>query len=164
MTTHSTLYEQDYHQWLNETVAAIKARRFSEVDWDNLVEELVDMGKADKNALLSNLKILLAHLLKLKVQSDAPWQMKRSWYNSVDEHRERVKDALESIPSLQTYLHEALLRSYAGARKLAVKEGSRANYGVRKPNEQEYPTQCPFSLAQLLDEDFYGETDSTENH
>ncbi len=157
-----TLYEYDSHQWLNETISAIQQRRFSDVDWDNLVEELIDMGKADKNALLSNIKILVAHLLKLTVQSDAPDQMKRSWYNSVDEHRERVQDALASIPSLQTYLPEAIRKSYTGARKLAIKEGKRASYGVRKPKESEYPQQCPFSLAQLLDEDFYGESSAEE--
>lgn len=151
-----TLYERDYHQWLNETISAIQQRRFSDVDWDNLVEELDDMGKADKNALLSNVKILVAHLLKLTVQHDAPAQMKGSWYNSVDEHRERVKDALESIPSLQNYLPEAVSKSYPGARKLAIKEGKRASYGVRQPKEREYPQQCPFSIEQVLDEDFYG--------
>jgi hypothetical protein len=29
--------------------------------------------------------------------------------------------------------------------------------GVRKPNELEYPLDLPFTLEQLLDEDFYGD-------
>ncbi|MGK7876128.1 MAG: DUF29 domain-containing protein [Xenococcaceae cyanobacterium] len=157
VTNNSTLYEQDYHLWLEETISAIRERRFNDVDWENLLEELVDMGKADKNALASNVKILLAHLLKLMVQSDAPWEMKKSWYNSVDEHRERVNDSVANIPSLKTYLTEAVTKSYPGARKLAIKEGSRAKYGVRKPSENEYPLECPFSLEELLNEDFYGE-------
>lgn len=157
MTTYSRLYEQDYRRWIEETISAVRDRRFYDVDWENLLEELGDMGKADKNALASNVKILLAHLLKLQVQNDAPWEMKKSWYSSVDEHRERVKDSLSTIPSLKTYLSEAVLRSYPGARKLAIKEGTRAKYGARKPSESEYPLECPFSLEELLDEDFYSQ-------
>lgn len=156
------LYERDYHQWLQETISAIQQHRFSDVDWDNLIVELDDMGKADKNALLSNVKILAAHLLKLSIQNDAPPEMKNSWYNSVDEHRERIKDALAAIPSLQNYLPEAMNKSYSGARKLAIKEGKRASYGVRQPAEKEYPQQFPFSIEQLLDEDFYSESNPEE--
>ncbi|MEH2464681.1 hypothetical protein [Nostoc sp.] len=40
--------------------------------------------------------------------------------------------------------------------KLAIKEGKLAKFGVRIPQESEYPTVCPFSIDQILDEDFYG--------
>ncbi|WP_242031139.1 DUF29 family protein [Anabaena sp. FACHB-1237] len=52
------------------------------------------MGKSEKNTLRSNIKILLAHLLKLKIQHDVPDSMKTSWYSSVVEHRQRVLDNL----------------------------------------------------------------------
>jgi len=44
----------------------------------------------------------------------------------------------------------------ANDRKLAIKEGQLASFGVRVPEESEYPTTCPFSIEQILDEDFYG--------
>ncbi len=81
--------------------------------------------------------------------------MKKSWYASVDEHRERINDTLGNIPSLKNYLIEAINSSYLGARKLAIKEGKRADFGVRKPSENEYPGTCPYSESQLLDEEFY---------
>ncbi|WP_413171219.1 DUF29 family protein [Anabaena azotica] len=36
-----------------------------------MVEELIELGKSEKNALKSNLKILLIRLLKLKIQHDS---------------------------------------------------------------------------------------------
>jgi hypothetical protein len=42
------------------------------LDTDNLIQELTELGKSEKRTLESNLMILLAHLLKLKVQHDAP--------------------------------------------------------------------------------------------
>jgi hypothetical protein len=155
-TKKLNLYEQDYKLWLQENIKAIKENRFNDLDYINLLQELEDMGKADKNALVSNIKILIAHLPKLQIQHDAPEQMKKSWYASVDEHRERIEDSLANIPSLKNYLSEAIATSYSGARKLAIKEGQRASFEVRKPSENEYPQTCPFSLEQLLDEDFYG--------
>jgi hypothetical protein len=82
--------------------------------------------------------------------------MKNSWYNSVIEHRQRVLDNLEDTPSLKSFLLAAQEKAYPDARKIAIKEGKLANFGVSAPEEKEYPMTCPFSLEQILYEDFYG--------
>ncbi|MFO5441824.1 MAG: DUF29 family protein [Dolichospermum sp.] len=78
-------------------------------------------------------------------------------YNSITEHRFRIKKDLQENPSFKNYLHEVILVAYADARKLAIKESKNAKLGVRKPDESEYPLDLPFTLQQLLDEDFYGD-------
>jgi hypothetical protein len=150
------LYEQDFQLWIDQTIRQLQNHEFDALDIEHLVEELTDLGKAEKNALKSNLIVLLAHLLKLTVQSDAPDTMKSSWYNSVDEHRQRVKNALIETPSLRSFLPEATEKAYLDARKLAIKEGRRASRGVQVPEEQAYPLICPFTIEQILDEEFYG--------
>ena len=65
-------------------------------------------------------------------------------------------DNLTDTPSLKTFLVEAIEKAYPDARKLAIKEGKLAKFGVRIPDENEYPLICPFSIEQILDEDFYG--------
>lgn len=150
-----TLYEQDFKLWLDTTIHQLKERDFSALDVEHLIEELVDLGKSEQASLESNLEILLAHLLKLKVQQDAPQTMKGSWYNSIDEHRSRIRRQLSKIPSLKSYLVTAIFEAYPDARKLAIKEGKRAKMRVRLPDEQEYDQTCPFSVEQILDEDFY---------
>ncbi|MGB5593642.1 MAG: DUF29 domain-containing protein [Crocosphaera sp.] len=150
------LYEQDLQLWIEKTIGQLKNHEFESLDIEHIIEELVDLGKSQKNALKSNLKILLAHLLKLRVQSDAPDTMKGSWYSSVLEHRQRVLDNLADTPSLKGFLLEAVEKAYVDGRKLAIKEGKLANFGVEIPQESEYPLICPFSIEQILDEDFYG--------
>jgi hypothetical protein len=59
-----TLYDQDFHQWLEKTINQLEQKDFNNLDIDHLIEELKDLGKSDKNALESNLVILLAHLLR----------------------------------------------------------------------------------------------------
>lgn len=151
----ANLYEQDFNLWLQQTIISLENHNFSDLDINNLIEELRELGKADKNALESNLMILLAHLLKLIIQKDAPETMKISWYNSVIEHRKRVKKQLKKTPSLKSYIPLTLQESYLDGRDVAIKEGKRASFGVRTPDESEYPKICPFTIDQILDDDFY---------
>jgi hypothetical protein len=81
--------------------------------------------------------------------------MKASWFSSVLEHRQRVLNSLSDTPSLKSFMDEALAQAYPNARKLAVKEGQLAKFGVRIPDGSEYPTECPFTTEQILDEDFF---------
>lgn len=151
-----TLYEQDLQLWIKQTIDQLQNRQFEELDLENLIEELQDLGKSEKRVLESNLMVLLVHLLKLKVQYDVPNMMKGSWYDSVDEHRQRLQDDLSQTPSLKSYFLTAIGQAYPSARKVAIKEGKRAKFGVRIPQESEYSLSCPFTPEQILNEDFYG--------
>ena len=126
---NNTLYDRDLQLWIDKTIQQLKDREFNSLDIEHLIEELVDLGRAEKNALKSNLTILLAHLLKLRVQHDAPDSMKGRWYGSVLEHRQRVLDNLADTPSLKSILLETLEKAYQSSRKLAIKEGNLAKFG-----------------------------------
>lgn len=152
----NTLYDRDLQLWIEQTIQQLRNREFESLDIEHLIEELIDLGKSEKSALKSNLTILLAHLLKLKVQHDVPDMMKGSWLSSLLEHRQRVLNNLADTPSLKNFLMEAVGKAYPDGRKLAIKEGKFAKFGVRVPEESEYPMICPFSIEQILDEDFYG--------
>jgi hypothetical protein len=151
----STLYDKDLQLWVEQTIENLQKGNFEAIDIEHLIEELRELGRAERNALKSNLMILLAHLLKLRVQHDAPDTMKASWYSSVLEHRQRVLNSLIDTPSLKSFVHEAVEQAYSNARKLAIREGKLALFGVRMPDESEYPTDCPFSVEQILDEDYF---------
>lgn len=151
------LYAKDFGLWLEQTIQQLRSQQFESLDIEHLVEELADLGKSEKNALKSNLTILLAHLLKLKVQHNVPETMKGSWYGSVLEHRQRVQDQLSDTPSLANFLEEILEKAYLDGRKLAIKESQLAKLSVQIPTETAYPLICPFSVEQILNEDFYGD-------
>lgn len=151
------LYEADFQGWVEQTIEALETRSFDRLDIPHLVEELAELGRSERKALTSNLLILLAHLLKLRVQADAPETMQGSWLTSVAEQRQRVLFDLQETPSLQSYLEEAIEKAYPQARRLAIREGKLARFGVRVPDEGKYPMHCPFGLEQVLDEEFYGE-------
>lgn len=45
ITNFKKLYEVDDFKWLEETVKLIKKKEFNDLDLDNLVEELEDLGR-----------------------------------------------------------------------------------------------------------------------
>jgi hypothetical protein len=53
-------------------------------------------------------------------------------------------------------LETAIQSAYPDARKVAIKEGKLAKLGVPIPSEVVYPITCPFTLEEVLDEDFMG--------
>ena len=58
------LYDRDYLQWIDDTVNKLRIGDFANLDMDNLIEEIEDLGRSQKRELNSRLKMLLEHLLK----------------------------------------------------------------------------------------------------
>ena len=44
----STLYSQDFLQWTQEQIDSLRHGRWSELDIDNLIEELEDLGRSEQ--------------------------------------------------------------------------------------------------------------------
>lgn len=45
VTQTKTLYQQDFNLWIEETVNLLKNRQLDQIDYDNLIEEVEDLGK-----------------------------------------------------------------------------------------------------------------------
>ena len=63
-----TLYEQAYGLWAEQMADLIAAGRFGELDIENLVEEVRDLSKRERDRLLSRLRLIVHHLLKWDYQ------------------------------------------------------------------------------------------------
>ncbi|GET41404.1 hypothetical protein MiSe_62160 [Microseira wollei NIES-4236] len=50
------LYEQDFYLWIQTTAKLLKDRRFDDVDWENLIEEIESMGRSEKKEVKSRLQ------------------------------------------------------------------------------------------------------------
>jgi hypothetical protein len=60
------LYEEDNEKWLQITIKLLKEKRLTELDLDNLIEELELLGRRDKLAVESLLEQIIRHLLILQ--------------------------------------------------------------------------------------------------
>lgn len=146
-SSHAQLYETDFVEWLGRASELLKQGLFNELDVENLIEEVEDLGRSQKQALRSNLRVLLMHLLKWQYQAE---NRSNSWTSTIDEHRDRIHDLIEDSPSLKNQLLEVLGTTYEKARKRAFREtGLEINT---------FPTECPYTLEQVLDDDFWPES------
>jgi fumarate hydratase class II len=96
----TTLYELDYLLWTEETVAKLRARDFDQVDLENLIEEIEDLGRSQKRELKQRLKTLLEHLLK-RIYVDMPQEF-NGWERTIREQRQQIKLELMDSPSLKS--------------------------------------------------------------
>ena len=64
----AALYERDYLAWTEVQAAALRARKGGEnaLDYDNLAEEIEDLGKSEYRACESQVENILEHLLKIE--------------------------------------------------------------------------------------------------
>jgi hypothetical protein len=60
----STIYEQDFLLWIQQQIELLKKGCYTELDVENLVEELAALGRSEQKELGSFLQVLLMHLLK----------------------------------------------------------------------------------------------------
>ena len=104
------------------------------------------MGRSERRELVNRLTVLLLHLLKWRFQ---PALRGNSWRLSIKEQRIRLAAHLEDNPSLKAELDWAILQAY----RLAAIEAERET-GL---SESTFPTVCPFSFAQMMDERFWPE-------
>jgi len=122
------LYELDDSQWLGETISLLRNHQFQQLDLEHLIEELEDLGKEKKNAVASLLEQVIRHLLLLQY-----------WYNFRTQLRRKM------TANLRNYLEEELNYIYEDALGFVK---------IKTANTVIFPSQCPYSLEQLLDRDW----------
>ena len=99
-----TSYSSDYYTWTKEQVKLLKLKQFEQVDWDNLIEEIEDLGKSRENALESYLERLLEHLLKLSYWESGKEYCTRGWKAEIRNFRAQIKKIIRKNPALKNKL------------------------------------------------------------
>ncbi|MGL5835228.1 MAG: DUF29 domain-containing protein [Waterburya sp.] len=95
------LHDRDFYLWIEETKKAILRRDFENMDWDNLYEEVDDMGKSEKRSLESYLERLIAHVLKLQYWDAEKERNYKHWKAEIVNFRRRIKRLIKQNPSFK---------------------------------------------------------------
>ncbi|MCG6137260.1 MAG: DUF29 domain-containing protein [Nostoc sp. LLA-1] len=144
--TNKALYEQDFYLWIQTTVKLLKERNLEQLDIDNLLEEIDSMGRSEKKELKTRLIVLIEHLLKLQFWILEKDDNARGWRTTVVEQRRQILYILADSPSLKSILNHIFIDCYTDARKDTIRK-----YQL---SSELFPEQPPFSLEQVLNEDF----------
>ncbi|MEN9870230.1 MAG: hypothetical protein RLZZ171_1218 [Cyanobacteriota bacterium] len=137
------LYEQDYYLWLEKTIELLKSGKLNQLDWENLIEEIENLGRSEKRAVVSFLKQLIKHLLLYHYWPTERQWSGQGWLEEISNFRFELSQYLDS-KTLKNYAEQELNNIYTRARKEAI----------LKLNVAHIPVDCPYSLEQILNDDF----------
>ena len=137
------LYDSDYDRWLTEMVKLLRNRDLEKLDYDNLIEELEALGRSEKNAVKSLLLQIIIHLMLYQF-----WELEKErntnhWAAEIITFRVQLEDKLTT--NLRNYLADELPKIYQNALLIVQK----------KTQLNSLPEQCPYSLGQLLDKQWF---------
>ena len=152
------LHDTDFNLWIEQIKLKIQNRDFDDMDWNNLIDEIDDMGASQKRALDSYTKRLVEHILKLNFWRATPRRRKaqgnarensevercrRGWMKEVANFRKSIKRILKKNPSLKNYLAEEYKDIYQDAVDIM-----RFDFDI--------PDDNFIALEQIMNEDYFG--------
>lgn len=136
-------YETDFTLWTVRQAELLRAKKFEQIDLDNLVDEVAAMGRNEHDKLGSRIETLLMHLLKCQFQ---PEHKSGNWLGTLREQRSRIARLIRHGPSLDKYVMPYADESYPSAADRAA-----AETGLPRST---FPIANPYSREQILDPHF----------
>jgi len=109
MTAH---YHNDFYDWTQEQADLLRSGNLSQLDTQNLLEEIEGVGNSQRSELESQFEWLFIHLLKWLFQ---PSHRGRSWRLAIVEQRRKMVRRLAKNPSLQNELNALMTDAYGDA-------------------------------------------------
>ena len=141
-------HDQDFFLWTRQQADALRrlaeTRPNAEIDWNNVIEEIEDLGNEQEHAIESHFVVALVHLLKLAYSRDE--QPRRHWTVEIAAQRGSLKRRLRKNPSLRARSAQLMAEAYQDARR---------QVSLLLGDAVLIPSDCPFTLDQVLDEDWF---------
>jgi len=148
MKAAEKLYDEDFYVWTQHNARLLRGGKLAEADLKNIAREIEDMGKSDRREIESRFGVLVGHLLKWQFQTG---ERSSSWEATINVQRIELKRALRQMPSLRPFLSRNVGELYLLALTVAVRDS-----GLSK---KAFPTECPYTVDQILDEEFFPDGD-----
>jgi hypothetical protein len=137
------LYDTDSYTWTQQQADLLRQVRDNRLDAENLAEEVADLGDSGLRSVVSHLRQMLKHLIKLAASpSEHP---QAGWTSETREHHFQARDAFSPSMRKDIDLADTWQRSLV-----------QANDDLREYGEPAVPADlpCPFTLDDLLSPDF----------
>jgi hypothetical protein len=138
------LYELDYLAWYEKTLEQLKNNHSNELDLESLSEVLENLVRDTKRSGESYLRQIIIHLLLIEY-----WESEKinrcHWAAEIVNFRSELETDMTT--NLKKHLDLVKENIYQKALKYVIKK--------TELNKTLFPIQCPYSLEQLLDDDWF---------
>jgi len=143
-------YEDDFYAWTQYQAEVLRTMAVADnrFDRENVVEEIETLGRSERDAVRSQIRRIIEHLLKLAYSPAEPPRF--DWIETILDARQTLSDKIS--PTLRRDAEQSFDKLYADARK-------RAAIALRRHGEPDaadaLPQTCPYSLDDICREDWY---------
>ncbi len=143
-------YEDDFYAWTQHQAAVLRSMGVTDnrFDREHVAEEIEDLGKSERDAVRSQIRRIIEHLLKLQ---HSPAESPRfDWMATIADARAALGDKIS--PTLRRDAEATLERLYRYGRRQA--ELGLRGFGEH-PAADRLPSDCPYALDDICREDWY---------
>jgi Domain of unknown function DUF29 len=121
--TDTLLWSERQADLLRRLAAGEKVN--AQVDWENVAEEIDSVGRSQRIALASHVRVVLEHLMRL--DSSPAIEPRRGWRETVRRARLDIKELLGDSPSLRQTVETVIARQLPDVREIVA--DALADYG-----------------------------------
>ncbi|MCX7761053.1 MAG: DUF29 domain-containing protein, partial [Hydrogenothermaceae bacterium] len=148
------LYDKDFPLWVEVNLELLKDKAYDMVDWDNLLEEIKDMGRSDLKACISYLAVILAHIYKLenlkKYTKAGEQEGGYGWIKSIKNSRRQIETMLKHSPSLKIKLPLEIDKAWDYAVNIIISDLEDMGLEHLIPT---IPKDCPYSYEEAMNKE-----------
>lgn len=144
------IYHKDFPLWVDINLQLLKEKAYELVDWENLLEEIEDMGQRHLDACISYLAVILEHMYKwdnfkhLAGGEDAG----SKWIKSIKNARTGIEAEFKKYPSIKSKLPLQFEKAWIEAIKRIEIWLRNNDY---EPEDFDIPEECPYTYQQAME-------------
>ena len=143
-------YEDDFFAWTQYQAEVLRTMAVADnrFDRENVAEEVETLGRSERDAVRSQVRRIIEHLLKLAYSPAA--EPRNGWMSSIAEARATLDDKISE--TLRRDAEHMLAKLYQDAREIA--ELALGSYGETEAADK-LPSECPYTLEDILRRGWY---------
>ena len=152
------LYERDFYSWSMQQADALKRRDFNAVDWENVIEEIADLGKTQQHNWEAFCARVIEHMLKIDYYREATEKVLEHWLQEILDFRQEMAKLIKQNPGLKGQYAEMFAeawddgRGYARRRLAEYDEDNDPQTTWKKAlreRDRMLPAECPYRLEDV---------------
>ena len=148
-------YFDDVWTWSRQQAQALRRRDLGAIDWDNVIEEIEDVGNRHYDRWISNCGNAIAHLLKIE-HCQSPENVSH-WWREVLAYRQKMFRTLRRHRGMKGQLGEMLAEAWGDGQRDAVDamavydapDDAAAQDRRGRAWAQSLPQECPYALEDI---------------
>lgn len=137
---NKTIKEETWDIWLDRQIEYLRSHNFEQLDLANIIEELEDLGREQKNVCKSFCRQIIVHLLLIDYWHEQK-QTRNHWRAEVASFQSDLQDRLTT--NYQNYLQENLQAIYYQSLKIVQRKTALSD---------RFPEKCPYTIEQIIED------------